>query len=186
MMNTDKTPKIPEDILIKFINADENGPITNNGKRKLPSIKVVIPRDTTQIVVNGYIKKTDNKTYVHYEVSVPQNKNTIPHCKNSLSSKLWHLLRAFVGSRFTKQVGKIYHYLLQNTFEDSIEKGLKILIIIMRIIKCVNYVSHIIDHQNFDWLKTPLSPILDPIDHQPIIAIISKALLWIMNGIVTT
>lgn len=184
-MYTNKTPEIPKGILIKFINTDENGPITNNGKRKQPSINIVISHNTTQIVVKSYVKSKDNKTYVHYEVSVPQNKNTIPHCKNSLSSKLWQFLRAFVGSRFTKQVGKIYHYLLQNTFEDSIEKGLKILII-MRIIKCVNYVSHIIDHQNFDWLKTPLSPILDPIDHQPIIAIISKALLWIMNGIVTT
>lgn len=185
-MYINKTFGILEDILIKILNADDNETATNNNKRKQSSINVVIPHDATQIVVNGYIKKTDNKIYVHYEVSVPQNKNTIPRCKNGLPSKLWQFLRAFVGSRFIKQVAKIYRYLLQSTFEDSIEKGLKILIAIKRIIKCANYVFRFSKQLYFDWFNIPFTPILESIDYLSIINITMRVLLRILIGILTT
>lgn len=183
-MITKNTYGIQEEILIKFINADKNGIATNN-KRKQSPIYVVIPHNATQVVVDGYIERKENKTYVHYEVKVPQSKKTISHCKNSLSTKLWQIFKTYIGNKISKQVDKAYRCLQQKTFDDYIKKGLKILIAIEHIIKCMNYVFRFSEQQNFDWFYIPLIPILKSIDYRSIIDIIIRVLLHILDGILT-
>ena len=182
-MKTNNTSGIPTDILIKFIYAYENGSATNN-KRNQSSINVVIPRNTTQITVDGYIKKQGDKTYVHYKVSIPQNGNTNPHCKNCGSDKIWRILKFCTDTKFLELLNKVKHYLRQNTFKDNIKKGVKIFLFIKRMIEWWNHMLYIYDHLNSDWFNTPVLFVFDEVNQSHIIAII-RILLRISEYVIT-
>ncbi len=136
-----KEHNISADIIIKFLNADEGGNVSNN-KCKQPSIIVVIPLNVTQIVV----KTTKSRTSLHYTISVRQNTMNKDFAK--LLGILWDLTKAILPALITR----VSHYLQSSTFEDSVKKGVRIFLFIKRLLNWWDYLLYVFEHLNFDWV----------------------------------
>lgn len=140
-----KEHNISADIIIKFLNADEGGNVSNN-KCKQPSIIVVIPLNVTKVAVNGCIKTKKNRINQHYKISVQQNTKNKDFAK--LLGILWDLTKAILPALITR----VSHYLQSSTFEDSVKKGVRIFLFIKRLLNWWDYLLYVFEHLNFDWV----------------------------------
>ena len=144
-----KEHNISADIIIKFLNADEGGNVSNN-KCKQPSIIVVIPLNVTKVAVSGCIKTKKNRINQHYKISVQQN--IPPLYKNSNPEKLLQILSVFIKTIFLELINKIKDILYQDVFESAFNKIVKIFLIIRYLLKWWDYLLYVFEHLNFDWV----------------------------------
>lgn len=155
IMESQHTPRIPEDILIKLFSSIDCGNvciIKNNNH--LYSIEV-ISKDSTQIIV---------------EVRAKNRRFTVA----------LQIMRSLIKSILAKIFEKVYLYLHKATFEDYIHLGVKYINIIKRICRWVDIGTRIVEFYDFYWYNIPFVAIQNETPLQYI-----EVLYWIIKLIIT-
>lgn len=156
IMESHHTPRIPEDILIKFFSSTDYKNVCIIKKNNHLYRIEVISKDPTQIIV---------------EV----------RAKNRIFTVALQILRSLIKSILAKIFEKVYLYLHKATFEDYIHLGVKYINIINRICRLVDIGTRIVEFYDLYWYNIPFVAI----HNETPLQYIEVLLYWIIKLIIS-